>query len=58
MLLVQSQAYRQQYGFNAIFLMPVNMYGPEDNFDPKSSHVIPALIKKVADAKKENRKYS
>jgi len=57
MLLVQSQAYRQQYGFNAIFLMPVNMYGPEDNFDPKSSHVIPALIKKVADAKKENRKY-
>lgn len=46
MLLVQSQAYRQQYGFNSIFLMPVNLYGPGDNFDPKSSHVIPALIKK------------
>lgn len=57
MLLVQSQAYRNQYGFNSIFLMPVNMYGPEDNFDPRSSHVIPALIKKVADAKKENKKY-
>ena len=55
MLLVQSQAYRQQYGFNAIFLLPVNLYGPGDNFDPKSSHVIPALIKKVADAKKNNR---
>jgi len=50
MLLVQSQAYRQQYGFNSIFLMPVNLYGPGDNFDPQSSHVIPALIKKVADA--------
>jgi len=50
MLLVQSQAYRQQYGFNSIFLMPVNLYGPGDNFDPKSSHVIPALIKKVIDA--------
>jgi GDP-L-fucose synthase len=57
MLLVQSQAYRDQYGFNSIFLMPVNMYGPEDNFDQKSSHVIPALIKKVVDAKKENKKY-
>ncbi len=57
MLLVQSQAYRDQYGFNSIFLMPVNLYGPEDNFDPKSSHVIPALIKKVADAKKENKEY-
>ncbi len=45
MLLVQSQAYRQQYGFNSIFLLPVNLYGPGDNFDPKSSHVIPALIK-------------
>jgi nucleoside-diphosphate-sugar epimerase len=43
MLLVQSQAYRQQYGFNSIFLMPVNLYGPGDNFDPRSSHVIPAL---------------
>ncbi len=50
MLLVQSQAYRQQYGFNSIFLMPVNIYGPGDNFDPKSSHVIPALIKKFIDA--------
>jgi len=50
MLLVQSQAYRQQYGFHSIFLMPVNLYGPGDNFDPKSSHVIPALIKKVVDA--------
>lgn len=52
MLLVQSQAYRQQYKFNSIFLIPVNMYGPGDNFDPKKSHVIPALIKKVIDAKK------
>jgi len=50
MLLVQSQAYRQQYGFNSIFLMPVNLYGVGDNFDPKSSHVIPALIKKCFDA--------
>lgn len=51
MLLVQSQAYRQQYGFNSIFLLPVNLYGPGDNFDPNSSHVIPALIKKFVDAK-------
>src|SRR4030095_14619777 len=50
MLLVQSQAYRQQYGFNSIFLLPVNLYGPGDNFDPKTSHVIPALIKKCVDA--------
>jgi GDP-L-fucose synthase len=50
MLLVQSQAYRQQYGFNSIFLLPVNLYGPGDNFDPSSSHVIPALIKKCVDA--------
>jgi len=50
MLLVQAQAYRQQYGFNAIFLMPVNLYGPGDNFDPKTSHVIPALIRKIVDA--------
>jgi len=50
MLLVQSQAYRQQYGFNSIFLLPVNLYGPGDNFDPGSSHVIPALIKKCVDA--------
>jgi GDP-L-fucose synthase len=51
MLLVQSQAYRQQYGYNSIFLLPVNLYGPGDNFDPESSHVIPALIKKCVDAK-------
>ena len=51
MLLVQSQAYRQQYGFNSIFLLPVNLYGPGDNFFPDSSHVIPALIKKCVDAK-------
>ena len=55
MLLVQSQAYRQQYGFNSIFLLPLNLYGPGDNFDPKSSHVISALIKKVHDAKQEGR---
>lgn len=55
MLLVQSQAYRQQYGFNSIFLLPVNLYGSGDNFNPESSHVIPALIKKVYEAK-ENRK--
>ncbi len=54
MLLVQSQAYRQQYGFNSIFLMPVNLYGPGDNFDPASSHVIPALIKKCVDAVNNN----
>ena len=57
MLLVQGQAYRQQYGFNSIFLMPINLYGPGDNFDPKSSHVIPALIRKVAEAKKEDKDY-
>jgi len=51
MMLVQAQAYRQQYGFNAIFLLPVNLYGPGDNFDPQSSHVIPALIKKCVDAR-------
>jgi GDP-L-fucose synthase len=50
-LLVQGQAYRQQYGFRAITLLPVNLYGPGDNFDPKSSHVIPALVKKVIDAR-------
>lgn len=50
MLLVQAQAYRDQYGFNAIYLLPVNLYGPGDNFDPASSHVIPALIKKCCDA--------
>ncbi len=51
MLLVQGQAYRDQYGFNAIYLLPVNLYGPGDNFDPASSHVIPALIKKCIDAR-------
>ena len=56
MLLVQAQAYRQQYNFNAIYLLPVNLYGPGDNFNPKSSHVIPALIKKFVDAKKNNSK--
>jgi GDP-L-fucose synthase len=50
MLLVQAQAYRQQYGFNAIYLLPVNLYGPRDTFDPARSHVIPALIKKCVDA--------
>lgn len=55
-LLVQAQAYRQQYGFNAIYLLPVNLYGPRDNFDPRSSHVIPALIRKMVDAKAEERK--
>jgi GDP-L-fucose synthase len=50
MMLVQSQAYRHQYGFNSIFILPVNLYGPGDNFDPRSSHVIPALIKKCVDA--------
>jgi GDP-L-fucose synthase len=56
MLLVQSQAYRQQYGFNSIFLMPVNLYGPRDNFDPSSSHVIPALIRKCLEANARNEK--
>jgi len=50
MLLVQAQTYRQQYGFNAIYLLPVNLYGPGDNFDPETSHVIPALIRKCLDA--------
>jgi len=50
MLLVQSQAYRREYGFNSIYLLPVNLYGPRDNFDPASSHVIPALIKKAVEA--------
>lgn len=50
-LLVQAQAYRKEYGDNVVFLLPVNLYGPRDNFKPESSHVIPALIKKVADAK-------
>jgi GDP-L-fucose synthase len=51
MLLVQSQAYRQEYGFNCIYLLPVNLYGPKDNFDPQTSHVIPALIRKMLEAK-------
>jgi GDP-L-fucose synthase len=50
MLLVQAQAYRQEYGLNAIYLLPVNLYGPGDNFDPKTSHVIPALIRKCLEA--------
>ncbi|MFZ3148263.1 MAG: GDP-L-fucose synthase [Methanothrix sp.] len=54
MLLIQSQAYRQQYGFNSIYLLPVNLYGPRDNFDPVSSHVIPALIKKFTEAVQNN----
>lgn len=56
MLLVQAQAYRQQYGFNAIYLLPVNLYGPGDHFDPPKSHVIPALIKKIAEAKATQQK--
>jgi GDP-L-fucose synthase len=55
-LLVQLQAYRQQYGFNGIYLLPVNLYGPEDNFDPRSSHVIPALIRKVHEAQLAGQK--
>ena len=55
-LLVQLQAYRQQYGFNGIYLLPVNLYGPEDNFDPRSSHVIPALIRKVHEAQQSGEK--
>src|SRR3989338_5725496 len=56
MLLVQSQSYREQYGFNSIFLLPVNLYGPGDNFDIESSHVIPALIKKFSEAKEKKLK--
>jgi len=55
-LLVQLQAYRQQYDFNGIYLLPVNLYGPEDNFDPRSSHVIPALIRKVQEAQERGDK--
>lgn len=57
MLLVQAQAYRQQYGFNAVYLLPVNLYGPRDNFDPASSHVIPALIRKVYEAKEHGKSF-
>ncbi len=55
-LLVQLQSYRQQYGFNGIYLLPVNLYGPEDNFNPSSSHVIPALIRKVEEAQTRGEK--
>lgn len=55
MLLVQGQAYRQQYGFNAVTLLPVNLYGPHDNFDPATSHVIPALIRKAIEARDAGR---
>src|SRR5262249_38640292 len=57
MLLVQAQAYRQQFGFNAIFLLPTNLYGPGDNFDPSSSHVIPALIRKCIEARQRGDSY-
>lgn len=56
MMLVQSEAYRQQYGFHSIFLLPVNLYGPGDNFDPRSSHVIPALIRKCVDAERRGER--
>jgi len=56
MLLVQAQSYRQEYGFNAVYLLPVILYGPGDNFDPRSSHVIPALIKKCVDAQEAGEK--
>jgi GDP-L-fucose synthase len=56
MLLVQAQAYRKQYGFNAIYLLPVNLYGPNDHFEEEKSHVIPALIKKFVDAKEKQEK--
>jgi GDP-L-fucose synthase len=56
MLLVQAQAYRKQYGFNAIYLLPVNLYGPGDNFDPENSHVIPAIIRKCVEAVHEGKK--
>ncbi len=55
MLLVQAQSYRQQYGYNALFLLPVNLYGPGDNFNPQSSHVIPALIRKCIEAQEAGR---
>jgi len=57
MMLVQSQGYRQEYGYNSIFLLPVNQYGPGDNFDPQSSHVIPALIRKCLEAKESGAAY-
>lgn len=57
MLLVQAQAYRQEYGFNCVYLLPVNLYGPGDNFDPQDSHVIPALIRKVIEAKEQKKNF-
>ena len=57
MLLVQSQSYRQQYGFNSIYLLPLNLYGPGDNFDYSSSHVIAAIIRKIYEAQKQSKKY-
>jgi GDP-L-fucose synthase len=57
MMLVQSQAYREQYGFNSIFLLPVNMYGPGDNFDLETSHVIPALIRKCVEARRRGNDF-
>jgi GDP-L-fucose synthase len=57
MLLVQAQAYRQQYGMTAVYLIPINLYGPRDNFNPESSHVIPGLIKKIDEAKQQNKPY-
>jgi len=57
MMLVQSQSYRDQYGFNSIFLLPANLYGPGDNFDPETSHVIPALIRKCIEARVEERTF-
>lgn len=57
MLLVQAQAYRSQYGFNAIYLLPVNLYGPRDNFDPEDSHVIPGLIRKIIEAKEADQSH-
>ncbi len=57
MMLVQSQAYRQQYGFNSIFLLPANLYGPGDNFDLETSHVIPALIRKCVEARREGKPF-
>jgi len=56
-ILVQCQAYRQEYGLNAVYVLPVNLYGPRDNFDPQSSHVVPALIKKCVDARERRDKF-
>lgn len=57
MMLVQSQAYREQYGFNSIFLLPANLYGPGDNFDLETSHVIPALIRKCVEAREQKKEF-